>query len=79
MSETLRSEPNINQTHTILMPTAVNLWEIHFLEACHFFVELHGSWGYYLIEVVELNSGDKHRSLAKINKHFFKEIHNSIC
>lgn len=50
------------------MPTAVNLWEIHFLEECHFFVEPHGSWGSYLIEVVELKSRGKHRSMAKIKQ-----------
>lgn len=50
------------------MPRAVNLREIYFLEECHFFVEPLGSWGSYLIEVVELNSRDKHRSLAKIKQ-----------
>lgn len=39
----------VNQTQTrrtqFLMFSAVYLWEIYFLEACHFFVECNG-WGF---------------------------------
>lgn len=51
------------------MFSAEYLWEIYFLEVCHFFVECRG-WGFYLIveegeAAGERNAEAKHRRLAE--------------
>lgn len=54
-SEGMRETWEVNQTETrptqFLMFSAAFLWEIYFLEACHFFVECCG-WGFCLTAVV---------------------------
>lgn len=61
------------------MFSAVYLWEIYFLEACHFFVEGH-DWGFCLMvggvgAAGDRNAKAKHRSLAKENKLSLKKTH----